>query len=330
MIFNSGITSTGSYLPKKKMDNIELSKLCGIPANEIFMKTGIKFRRIAEKDETASMMGLKASKDAIKRSKLNKNDIDLVICCSFSGDYIYPALACKITQLLDLKDPGCFDVMANCTGFQTGIDIAFEKVKNSKGLKNILVVAVAMQSRYINWKDPNSAIYFGDGASAAIVSRVKNGYGHLGSSMISNTTVYDAVRMRGGGSSFVTSKYLKVKNDQSYEVTGLEVWKQVVTNQPKNIKLALKDAKLNLEDIDFFIFHQANANLIKFLMHRLEIPAKKTHTTVHKYANTADASMGVTLHEALIKKKIRKNDIVLISGVGAGFVFGTSIMKWSY
>ena len=220
--------------------------------------------------------------------------------------------------------------MANCTGFQTGLDIAFEKIKTSNHIDKILVVAVAMQSRYIDWRDKNSAIYFGDGASAAIISKVSKNFGHLGSSLISNTKVYDAVRMRGGGSSFVTSNYLKKKNNQKYEISGLEVWKQVVTNQPKNIRLALKNARLKSTDIDYFIFHQANYNLIKFLMHRLEIPINKTFITANKYGNTADASIGITLHEAVKKKKIKKNDIVLISGVGAGFIFGTTIVKWSY
>ena len=187
-----------------------------------------------------------------------------------------------------------------------------------------------MQSRYIDWRDKNSAIYFGDGASAAIVSRVKKGFGHLGSSLISNTEVYDSVRMKGGGSSYVTSNYLKKKYNQKYEISGLEVWKQVITNQPKNIRIALDDAKLNISDIDFFIFHQANYNLIKFLMHRMDIPLSKTFITANKYGNTADASIGITLNEAVKNKKIKKNDIVLISGVGAGFIFGTTILKWCY
>ncbi len=330
MINASGIIGTGAYLPSKKLNNLDLGKICKVSPKDILNKTGIKFRRIAQENETASSMGYNASIQAIKNSKINKSEIDMVICCSFSGEYIYPALACKISQLLNLNEPGCFDVMANCTGFQTGLDIAFEKIKTSNNINKILVVAVAMQSRYIDWRDKNSAIYFGDGASAAIVSKVSKKFGHLGSSLISNTKVYDAVRMRGGGSSFVTSNYLKKKNNQKYEISGLEVWKQVVTNQPKNIRLALKDARLKPTDIDYFIFHQANYNLIKFLMHRLEIPISKTFITANKYGNTADASIGITLHEAVKKKKIKKNDIVLISGVGAGFIFGTTIVKWSY
>ena len=325
-----GILGTGYYVPKKIIKNGELSKLNKISDKEIFNKTGIKERRIADINETASEMGYKAAIKAINSSKINLKKIDQVICSSFSGDYIYPALSCKISQMLKLPEPGCFDVMANCTGFQTAINIAFNNLKSSKNIRNILVIGVAMQSRYINWKDAYSSIYFGDGASAAIVSNVKKGFGHIASSLISNTDVYEAARMRGGGSSFPNTFHKKKFYKQYYEISGLEVWKQVITNQPKNIRIALREANLKIKDIDFFIFHQANKNLIKFLMSRLSISMNKTHLTVDKFGNTADASIGITLSDALKKKKIKKGDLVVLSGVGAGFVFGTTILKWAY
>ena len=325
-----GIVGTGFYVPKNILNNKKLSKINKVSPKDIYDKTGIKERRIVDKKkETASEMGFKAALKAINSANINKNEIDQVICSTFSGDYIYPALACKISQKLKINFAGCFDVMANCTGFQTAVNIAFNNLKISKSIRNILVIGVALQSRYIDWKDPHSSIYFGDGASASIISNVGKGYGHLGSSLISNTSVYDSVRMRGGGSSFSNSVGKK-NYKQFYEISGLEVWKQVVTFQPKNINLALKEAKLELKDIDFFIFHQANKNLIKFLMNRLSLPMNKTHITVDKFANTADASIGITLDDAVKKKKIKKNDIVLLSGVGAGFVFGTTILKWSF
>ncbi len=329
-MINPGILGTGFYVPKKILKNKQLSKMNNISEKEIFDKTGIKERRIADVNEKASEMGYKAAIKALKSSKINLKKIDQVICTTFSGDYIYPALSCKISQMLKLNEPGCFDVMANCTGFQTGINLAFNNLKTSKNIRAILVIGVAMQSRYINWKDAYSSIYFGDGASAAIVSNVKKGFGHIASSLISNTDVYEAARMKGGGSSFANSIYKKKSYKQYYEINGLEVWKQVITHQPKNIRLALKEGNLKIKDIDFFIFHQANKNLIKFLMSRLSISMKKTHLTVDKFGNTADASIGITLSDAIKKKKIKKGDIVLLSGVGAGFVFGTTILKWAY
>ena len=258
-----GIISLGYYVPKK-LGNLELSKLNNLNPNEMLEKLALNLEGYRAKKRQLPTWDI-GSLEAIKNLKF-KIKIDQVICCTFSGDYIYPALACKIAQLLKLEDPGCFDVMANCTGFQTGLNIAFNSVNSSN--KNILVVGVAKQAPFINWEDPSSSIYFGDGACAAIVSGVKKNYGHLGSSIISNTRVYDAVRMRGGGSSYANSYNQKIFK-QFYEVSGLEVWKQVVTYQPKNIKQTLKIAKLKLTDIDFFIFHQANKKLIDFLLSRL-------------------------------------------------------------
>mgnify|MGYP001499913312 FL=1 len=111
-------------------------------------------------------------------------------------------------------------------------------------------------------------------------------------------------------------------------MNGLETWKQVVVYQPKIIKKVLDKAKLKLTDIDMFIFHQANKNLLDYLCLKLGINKNKTFTNVQKYGNTADASIAITLNDAVESKKIKKNSLVLISGVGAGFVFGASILRW--
>lgn len=111
-------------------------------------------------------------------------------------------------------------------------------------------------------------------------------------------------------------------------MNGLETWKQVIVNQPKIILTTLQKAKLELKDIDLFIFHQANKNLLDYLYNKLKIEKKKTFTTVENYGNTADASIAITLNEALLKNKIKRGSLVLISGVGAGFVFGATILKW--
>jgi len=111
-------------------------------------------------------------------------------------------------------------------------------------------------------------------------------------------------------------------------MNGLETWKHVVIHQPEVIKKALMSAKLKISEIDFFIFHQANKNLLEYLCSKLNISSKKTYTTVEFYGNTADASLAITLNDAIQKKKITKGDKVLISGVGAGFVFGATIFRW--
>lgn len=323
-----GIIGTGSYVPSKVVTNDQIESWTGISAASIVEKTGIEKRFIAEDDEVSSDMAAKASLKAIEMAGISPTDIGLVIVATFVGDYIYPALACKVQDLVGAANAGTFDIGANCTGFQVALTVGCDRMIADKTVTNVLVVGVALQSRFINWKDANSSIYFGDGAGAVVLGRVPEGYGIIASDIFSNTKVYDAVRLRGGGSSFpLTEKNI---NDglQYYEVNGLEVWKQVIQNQPKIIKRVLAKAEKNVEDVDFFVFHQANLRLIEYLMAKMHLPLSKTYTNVAQIGNTAEASMVIALDEAVRKQLVKKDQLILISGVGAGFIFGATILKW--
>lgn len=323
-----GIIGTGSYVPSKVVTNDQIEKWTQISAASIVEKTGIEKRYIAEEGEVSSEMAAKASLKAIEMAGIFPTEIGLIVVATMVGDYIYPALACKIQELIGAVNAGTFDISANCTGFQVALTVGSDRMIADKTISNVLVVGVALQSRFINWNDANTAIYFGDGAGAVVLGRVPEGYGLIASDIFSNSKVYDSVRLRGGGSSFPLRE--KNINDglQYYEVNGLEVWKQVIQNQPKVIKRVLIKAGLNINDIDFFIFHQANLRLIEYLMGKLHLPMTKTYTNVAEIGNTAEASMAIALDEAVRKQLIKRDQVVLISGVGAGFIFGATIMKW--
>ncbi len=323
-----GVTSTGSYLPEHVVLNSEVESNAGLQQGYILEKTGIQSRHIAKSAETASYMGFKASEIALIKRGLDPGEIDLIICCTYTADYKYPALACKIAQLLNTNSPGTFDLMANCTGFQVGMNVASSMMNSDKTLKNILIVAVAKQSGFIDWTDGSTAGYFGDGAAAALVERVDTGYGFIHHKVISIPSAYEAVRLRDGGSQYPILPGSKRERTNYAEMNGLEVWKQVVINIPRILKQTLLEANLSLENVDFFIFHQANLKLIEYVMARMKIPMSKTHVTVHKYGNTADASIGVTLNEASELGKIKQGDVVAFLGVGAGFIFGCTLTRW--
>lgn len=326
---NAGIIATGKYIPRKKIDNNFVSKKLELSKKIILEKTGIKTRYFATSKETLSLMATKAAEQALNRSKIKKEKIDLVICCNFESDYKFPCLASKVIKNLKLINAGGFDLNANCTGFQIGITIACEKLNFDKSLKNILVVGSALQSKHLDWSIPENSIYFGDGSGAAIVSKLPKGYGLISSSIINDSKAYEEVRLVGGGN-LLPAIFMNKKNQKKYlyDMNGLETWKQVIINQPKVIKNALVKAKLNIKEIDLFIFHQANKNLLDYLHNKLKINKKNIYTTVQKYGNTADASIAITLNDAINNKKIKKGSHVLLSGVGAGFVFGASIFKW--
>lgn len=323
-----GIIGTGSYVPSKLITNEQIEKWTRISAASIVEKTGVETRYVAEDSEVSSEMAAKASIKAIEMAGISPSEIGLVVVATIVGDYIYPALACKVQELIGALNAGTFDITANCAGFQVALTVGSDRMIVDTSISNVLVVGVALQSRFINWNDANSSIYFGDGAGAVILGRVPEGYGIIVSDIFSNTKVYDSVRLRGGGSSFPLNE--KNINDglQYYEINGLEVWKQVIQNQPKIIKRVLVKAGMNLQDVDFFIFHQANLRLIEYLMGKMHLPLTKTYTNVAKIGNTAEASIAIALDEAVRKQLIKRNQILIVSGVGAGFIFGASIIKW--
>jgi 3-oxoacyl-[acyl-carrier-protein] synthase III len=233
-----------------------------------------------------------------------------------------------VQDLVGAVNAGTFDITANCTGFQVALTVGADRMNADKTISNVLVVGAALQSRFINWNDANSSIYFGDGAGAVVLGRVPESYGFIASDIFSNSKVYESVRLRGGGSSFPLTEKNINEGLQFYEVNGLEVWKQVIQNQPKVIKRVLAKAEMNIEDVDFFIFHQANLRLIEYLMAKMHLPLTKTFTNVKEIGNTAEASMAIALDEAVRKNLIKRDQNVLISGVGAGFIFGASLIKW--
>ena len=323
-----GILGLGKCIPSRCMTNEEVEKKCGLPLGTIESKTGVKARYIAEENQTASELSTVACREALHSAKLTPEKIDTLIACTFTADYVMPALACKVHQLLGTKNAAAFDLMANCTAFQVGLNVMADCLACETSKNYGVVLAAALHSRFINWTDPESCMYFGDGFGAAVLGPVPAGYGFLAHDVFTNSSVYESVRIRGGGSSYPLRPENICEKLNYYEINGMDVWKQVVQNQPVVMRNALAKAGLKINDVDFFIFQQANFHLIKYLMEKMKLGMEKTHTNVAEIGNTAEASMAIALCEAVQLRKIKKGDIVLISGVGAGFTFGASVMRW--
>jgi 3-oxoacyl-[acyl-carrier-protein] synthase-3 len=323
-----GILGVGKCIPNTLLTNEEVENKSGLPLGTIEAKTGVKKRYIANESETASELSAIACQEALNSAKITPEQVNSIVACTFTADYVMPALACKVHQLLGTINASAFDVMANCTGFQVGLNLMSDRLSADSSQSFGLVLGAALQSRFVNWSDPSSCMYFGDGFGAAVLGEVPAGYGFLSQDILTNSSVYEAVRIRGGGSTFPMRPENINSNLNYYEVNGMEVWKQVVQYQPKIIKSALAKAGLGIDDVDFFIFHQANMNLINYLMGKMKVPMDKTYVNVAEIGNTAEASMAIALCEAVQKKKIKSGDVVVISGVGAGFTYGASVMRW--
>lgn len=326
--YGVGILGVGHYVPSIKISNQEIEEKTKLSADTIIEKTGIQTRYVVDDQESASGMSVEAARKAIAMAQILPEQVGQVICCTFAGDYVFPAMACKVQEELGAKYAGAFDVMANCTGFQVGLGVLSDRMYCDSNIKYGIVTGTAVQSRYLRWDNPELAMYFGDGAGAAVLGLVPAGYGILANEIFTNGKVFEAVRLRGGGASYPLRPENIDEGLQYYEMDGMEVWKQVIQNQPKVIRQVLAKIGKTIEEVDFFIFHQANLRLIEYMMARMKQSMSKTHTTVEKYGNTADASLAITLSEAVQNGKIQRDQLVVISGVGAGFTFGATAVRW--
>lgn len=326
--YGIGVLGVGKYLPEEVITNQQLEEWTKIPASDIELKTGIVTRRRAAKDEIASEMSANAALEAMKSAGIEPEQVGLIVTCTFTGDYVYPAVSCKIQSLIGAKNAGTFDLMANCTGFQVGLGVVSDRMKLDPSIKYAIVIGTALQSRFIDWTNGDSAIYFGDGVGAAVLGHVPKGYGILSNAIWSNGRVFDSVRLRGGGSSFPLREDNINQKLQYYELDGKEVWKQVVQFQPRIINESLEKLGKNINDVNFFIFHQANLRLIEFLMKRMKKPMSMTMTNMEKYGNTADASQAIALCDTVNAGVLKKDDLIVVAGVGAGFIFGSTVIKW--
>ena len=325
--FGISILGVGGQVATTPVTNEAVAASTGLDATEIVRKTGVEMRYRVADGETASGLSTDASRAALAMAGIGPDRLGLVIGCTFSGDYIFPPMACRVAGLLGAKHAGAFDLQANCTGFQVGISVASDWLRQDLAVEYGLVIGAAVQSPYIDWTDSES-IYFGDGAGAAVLGRVPAGYGILSRDLLTNPVAYESVRLRGGGSSHPIRPENVSEGMQYYEMNGLEVWKQVIQYQPTVIRGALAKIGKSVADVDFFIFHQANLRLIEYLMARMHEPMDKTYTNVASIGNTADASLALALAGAVAEGRIRRDDLVVISGVGAGFTFGATVLRW--
>lgn len=327
--YGIGIISTSHYIPKYLQTNEELCNvMTDVTPEWILNKTGIKRRFIASSEESTSSMASEAALKAITKCNIQPDDIGLIVVATFSPDYMFPPVSAKIQKNLKATNAQIIDINTNCTGFVTALTVASDRMKVDETVKYAIVIGAELHTRFINPKDKETAIFFSDGAGVAILGQVDDSVGIIKSSFKTDSSTYESVRYRGGGSSYPFRNRDFDESIDFIEMNGLATWKQAITNLPIVIKDVCKKADLNVEDIDFCIFHQANLNLIQYVMGKLKIPIEKTYTNVEEIGNTGSASIGIALSEAIDKGLIKKGNYVLLAGVGAGFNFGASIWKF--
>lgn len=323
----AGIIGIGSYVPDRVLSNADLEKLVDTSDEWIKTRTGISFRRIGPENACTSDMGAEAARRALENAKLFPEDIDLIIVASATPDMIFPSTACIIQNKIGAVNAAAFDIQAGCTGFIYALTSAVQFI-TAGSYKNILVIGAEMLSRITDWQDRNTCVLFGDGAGAAVISEVEEG-GILSSVLGADGKGADLLTLPAGGSKEPASPDTVANRRHYINMNGNEVFKFAVRILEEAAKKASEKAGRQVADLDYIVPHQANMRIIDAAIKRLKFPREHVVVNLDKYGNMSSASIPVALDEAYRDKKIKKGNMVLLVGFGAGLTWGANLLEWS-
>jgi 3-oxoacyl-[acyl-carrier-protein] synthase-3 len=318
------IRSVGAYLPAHVLTNDELAKTVDTSDEWIVQRTGIRQRHIAAEGEFSSDLAAHAGRKALENAGLTIDDIDLIIVATATPDMTFPATAAVVQQKLGMHHGSAFDLQAVCSGFVFAVATADSYLKNGLA-KRALVIGAETFSRILDWNDRATCVLFGDGAGAAILELGKEGAGGqqrgiLTSSLRSDGHHWNKLYVDGGPSSTQSVGHLRME--------GREVYKHAVGMITDVITDVLEKSGYGIDDLDWFVPHQANKRIIDASGHKLGIPPEKVVITVDRHANTSAASVPLALNTAVSDGRIKRGDLVMIEAMGGGFTWGASLIRW--
>ncbi len=327
-LYNAGIIGTGSCLPPKIVTNEDLEKIVDTSDEWIVSRTGIKKRRVADENTATSDLATVAARRALDDAGLKPSDIDMIIVATVTPDMNFPSTACLVQANLGAEHCPAFDIEAACSGFLYGFILASQFIATG-AYENILVIGAECLSKFLNWKDRNTCVLFGDGAGAAVVSRVDEKFGILSHCMGADGEGGKHLILEAGGSRKPAS-FETVKNELHYvQMEGSEVFKFAVRIMAKASEEAVSLAGLTKADVDFLVPHQANIRIIEGARKRLNLPKEKVYINLDRYGNMSAASVPVALDEASRTKAIKKGDRIVLVAFGGGLTWASCMLRWS-
>ncbi|MBN2753235.1 MAG: ketoacyl-ACP synthase III [Candidatus Goldbacteria bacterium] len=323
----AAILGTGYYVPETIRTNKDIEKMLDTTDEWITSMTGIKERRLADKDQPTSFLAAKAAEKALVNAGIKKEEIDFVIVATVTGDYVWPSTANVVVNRLGINGVPSLDVSAACSGFIYGLSVARAYVESGM-YKNILLIGAEEFAKISDWTDRKTCVLFGDGAGAVIVGQAETeSQGILSTYLGSDGSKAQFLLQPGGGTANPFSQEVLDKKMQYVYMEGKEVFKHAVVKMTSSIEIAMEKANVTPEQVDYFIFHQANKRIIDSIAQRFEVPEQKLIVNIHKYANTSAATIPIALAEAVEEGKIKKGDLLGFSALGAGFTWGGAVVR---
>ncbi len=324
----AGIVSIGSYVPKRRVSNEELSHTVDTSDEWIRSHTGIGNRHIASDEESCSFMATEAARDALVRAGMPVDEVDFVIVATITPDYRdFPATANLVQRNLGIGNIGSFDVKAACTGFAYGLELGRGLILGNTA-RNVLVIGAEKLSSIVNWNDRSTAVLFGDGAGAALLSARENGEGIEDSILRTDGTGAEALYMPSGGSATLFKPGSTPEEDLFLRMDGRQVYNFAVRVNVGIVQELMERNGLTPDDVSYIVPHQANYRIITAASKRAGIPLEKYYLNMEEYANTSSASIPLALAEMDQKGMLKRGDKILTVGFGGGLTYGGNYIVW--
>jgi 3-oxoacyl-[acyl-carrier-protein] synthase-3 len=335
------ILGFGKAVPETVVTNHDLEEILDTSDEWISKRTGIKERHVINEElgEGATMLATKAARSCFEQIKRlhpqlefdPTEHIDLIICSTATSDALFPSTACMVQGELGIKDAGAFDIMAACSGFVYALNIADNFIKSGQ-YRNILIVSVDIMSRYVDWGDRRTAILFGDGAGAAVLSASHDEKGLSGFYLRSEADIKGSLKLKNTYSKYpVKACDIDIKPEM-VEMDGQAVYQFAVKALPDALEQACKRAEMETSEIDWVVPHQANYRIIESAAKRVGISPDRFIMNIHKYGNTSSASIPIAFYDAIEEGKIvydeHKTQNIALAGFGAGLTWGGCILKF--
>lgn len=322
------ILGISSYVPKKVLTNYDLERIVETSDGWITERTGIKERRIADENETTSDLAAKAALKLFKEISFNPSKIDTIVFATATPDNLIASTACSFQAKIGARKAFAFDISAACPGFLYGLKIA-DGLLRSDDIEYVLVAGAETLSRYVDWLDRSTCVLFGDGAGIALLKKsVSENKKILSWNLGADGNLRDLLIMPAGGVTMPFSKNALDKRLCYIKMKGREVFKNAVLKMQDSVESIIRKAQIKPSEIDWFVPHQANIRIIEALRERLGLPQDKVYVNINRYGNTSAASIPIALREMLDRKLIQKGQLVLMTSFGAGFTWGSILIRW--
>jgi len=322
------VASIGVAVPPGILTNADLTRMLDTSDEWIVERTGIRERHIAGPQQTVALLAREASERALAGAGVAATDIDAIVLATATPDRLLPSTACDLQALIGAENAAAFDIGAACPGYVYALTVAEGLIASGQS-EIVLVVGAEKLSTITDFQDRSTAILFGDGAGASVVRRsTRPGRGILSTFIKSDGRLAPLLYRPGGGAVDPISEKVVCERSHYLRMAGREVFKAAVLAMADACDQALRRAGITADQVDLLVPHQANLRIIEATAKHAGLPMSKVMVNVDRYGNTSSASIPLALEQAIAEGRVGPGSVVLLVAFGAGFTWGSAVIRW--